>query len=448
MCQSWEQFAKYTTALLRAEICRTWNLEDQYPFRFQLLRFSEDAHAFLVSFSHLVMDGRGISLFSAELWRAYEKRLADTGLTPAVNETHATPSRKQPEAISNDATAAFWRTRAKTMPPAFQFDLKQGPTDGDGAPELAVLRLQEEEQAELLISVKRARCSPFQWFLAAFAATLFDITAQDYLSITLPFDLRNPAERNAIGMFMLSLPIRLTRDTATPGGLLRQVRREVMTVLSHRFVAPDILDEAYAASVARWGAPWVTEIRAVNVEHWDQSRREVQIGSMVAREGLFSPRLQYTSGGVDCLVGTGGGFTELNLCFSAARFSAADATSFTQTLRRRLADGDSYVCPRAAAESLAGRGLVPLHDSEGRIVMWSDINATRGIIQRHPSVTSVEIGIERDADGGDRLSAAITVSEHIDEEALRCQLLAAASSRYALVPEKFSISAHDSMETK
>jgi hypothetical protein len=337
------------------------------------------------------------------------------------------------EATRRDSATAFWRARANTLPPACQLDYAHGPLANDSEPEPLILSLRDEDLPGLLLSAKRARSTPFQWALAAFAAVLFEITAQDLISVTLPFDLRSVAERDTAGMFVLPLPVRLERETATPGGLLTQVKREIATVLGHRFLAPETLDEVYGASASRWGSPWVANIKVASVELGQQNPPEVRIGSMAARKDPYRPRLEYTSDGIDLRVVTGEESIELMLCFSTGHFSAADAAFFAETLRCRLTDIDSHVCPRPRYP-----GLAPLRDSSGRAVMRCDIKATQDMIQRHPVVTRAEIRVEQDEDGGDRLAAVIEVSDHIDEETLRRELLAA-SSGYTLAPRKLSI---------
>jgi hypothetical protein len=447
-CQSEDAFARYVGALLRADIFHPWHLEDDYPFRFRLLRYTRDIHAFLATFCHVAIDGRGVALFALDLWDFYEKRLANITSAPADSESDLVPvaGTKLPVVANDNSTIAFWRERARTLPPAFQFNTVRHPLKSGRGPDPAVLRLEDDELSQLLLSAKRARCTPFQWSLSAFAAVLFDSTAQDLVSVVIPFDLRSFAERSTVGMFVLRLPMRLERDTATPGGLLKQVKDETVSLLRHRFVAPHTLDEVYAASASRWGTQWAVDIKATNAEHWSQKQREVRIGNMVAREGYYQPRLEYTSVGIDFLVVTGVAFHELRLCFRAEYFSEVDAVAFVGALKDRLVDVESHVCPpikhpscaRTVADAQVPPALVPLHDPDGRIVMWCDLNATQDMIQRHPAVTSAKVGVEQDEDGGDCISAGITVSEHLDETVLRDELLAA-SDRYVLAPKNLYI---------
>ncbi|GAA1935454.1 condensation domain-containing protein [Kitasatospora viridis] len=333
-----EEFARYARSVLAADIAKGYDLATDYPFTFRLLRHSARLHAFQVTFSHLALDGRGRSLFLADLWRylAYLGGEARDEPAPPASFLASADAQAAELAERGDPTARFWQQRSSRL------RAEAGPRDAVApvayAEEGVALTVEVggPDLGELRERCRRAGCSEFQLTIAALAGALFRVSERDLLGITVFVDARTAAERDVPGMYTVPLTLFLRRSEDADA-LLREARREVVTLLWNRRVAGATLADFQAEIAASAGL--TTDAAATYLKDL-VPLRPVRVGPVLARPGAYDPVVHRLSGGADLLV-----------------------NSREDQLRMRLRLGPRYAAPGVSssilAELRAGVGLPP-----------------------------------------------------------------------------------------
>nr|WP_078847034.1 non-ribosomal peptide synthetase [Streptomyces xiamenensis] len=199
----------------------------------------------LLTVHHLVCDGASLTLIEEELSR----RCAEVADGQTVRGA-AAPSGG---ALLAEAPAAlaYWRGRLAGAPHAMALpsDLPRPPVLGTGG---AVHRaaFAPGALAALRAVAGQERLSPFMTWLAAYAVGLAAVTGDRDLVVAVPASSRETGDGAEIGMFVDTLPLRVTLPPGvTAREVARRVRRAVAEGLAHRR-APlqDILTELRIAT--------------------------------------------------------------------------------------------------------------------------------------------------------------------------------------------------------
>jgi hypothetical protein len=217
LARSEEQFSRYIRHIAVQEQQEDWDA-GAYPFRCRLFRYGPAAHVLIVGLSHLAVDGIGAEILIRDLMRIYADILSGRppdglprrGFADSVARRAATGG-TVPRGLADerDPSGLFRPTRFDVPPVdpaergarARQFSLSLARTD------LAALR----KQASLHGGTE------FAWILAAFARTVFRFTGQDRIKISVPVNLRSPAERDVVGMYVLPVPVVIERPRDADG---------------------------------------------------------------------------------------------------------------------------------------------------------------------------------------------------------------------------------------
>lgn len=214
LARSEEQFSRYIRHVAVQEQHQHWDA-GAYLFRFRLFRYSPTVHALVVALSHMAVDAIGAEILIRDLMRTYADALADRAPRGLPRPTFADSVARQVATGSwhlteEDPSGPILLTRFDVLPAARaergrlgrQFSLSLAGT------ELAALR----EQASL------RGCTEFTWILAAFARTVFQFTRQDRIKICVPVNMRSPAEREVVGMYVVVVPVLVERPHDADGG--------------------------------------------------------------------------------------------------------------------------------------------------------------------------------------------------------------------------------------
>ncbi|MFJ4504457.1 condensation domain-containing protein [Streptomyces sp. NPDC088864] len=435
-----EQFSHYARSVLMADLRKEWHLAEDLPFQFRLLRHSEKVHAFLATFSHLVIDGTGRALFARDLWRRYQE--LEAGKESAVGESvsfesaiqaRLRASREHPDS-SRDS---FWESRAAAAPPTFQ---AIGRKDAGNADKSCVIERMNWRGAALLSLRDRSRAAgvtEFQWILAAFAATLFDFTEQDLLKFSIPVDTRRRAERGVVGMFMMPLPVILERP-AQPGDLVRQVQRELLAVVAHRNLSVKTFAAIRRISRDRWGAHHACEI-SINHLGGRQIEEETRTPSVLVQTGPYWPDFTYETDGVGLQVRCDQDETALRLAFLESIFPEPETKkSFLEILQARIHDVDVFQ-PQEREEKHPAEARKDdrqkhfLKDSLGRSVVSIDVAEISAGLATTFGLSAADVEIKNDPDGGTALRATVCAFADTDIGDLDGRLRAAEPNRPGMV---------------
>jgi amino acid adenylation domain-containing protein len=219
---------------------RPFDLERGPLWRGWLARLGPDAHALAVVVHHIVFDGWSVGVFCRELGSIYSSLVAGRlPERPELRVQYADFTRWQ-ENFLRDATLArltgHWRRKLENAPPALDL-----PADRP-RPLVESLRganrkftLPRALRAELAALAQREEVTLFMVLLAAFKVLLFRHSAQEDVTVGVPFANRNPRETEAlIGCFLNTLPLHTgLAGNPTFTELLQRVKQTVLEAHDH-----------------------------------------------------------------------------------------------------------------------------------------------------------------------------------------------------------------------
>jgi amino acid adenylation domain-containing protein len=209
--------------------------------RVRLVRLAADRHVLAVVMHHIVADGWSFRILFSELSADYQA-IRDTG-EPVTEEPeiqyadYALWQLEQADSGADAAAERFWRTELAGAPaalplptdrpyPALQTFAAQG-WDSVVEPALAArLREVAAGQATTLFAV----------LLAGYAAVLARLTGERDLVVAVPMAARTrPETESVIGLFMNTVPIRISVDPAASlAELARSVHAATARALAHQ----------------------------------------------------------------------------------------------------------------------------------------------------------------------------------------------------------------------
>jgi hypothetical protein len=217
VARSPEQFSRYIRHIVGQEQLRKWEL-DAYPFRFRLFRYSPTVNALVVCFSHMALDGIGAEIAIRDLMSIYEDKLAGRtsralprrAFADSLLRWAAADGRGSPRTAQADPSDMVSATRFDVPPP--------DPGDPGCRSWQVSLSLFGTELKSLREQASLRGCTEFTWILAAFARTVFQFTCEDRIKIAVPVNMRGPAERDVVGMYLLVFPVVIERPRDADGG--------------------------------------------------------------------------------------------------------------------------------------------------------------------------------------------------------------------------------------
>jgi hypothetical protein len=323
LARSEEQFSRYIRHIVAQERRQKWGADacHEYPFRFRLFRYGRTVHALVLGLSHMAVDGIGAEILIRDLMRTYGDILA--GRTP-----RGLPRRSFADSVLQRAATCGKESRrsAERHPsgllPPIQFDVPPpGPGERDCRSRQAFFSFSGTELAALREQASLHGCTEFTWILAAFARTVFRFTGQDRIKISVPVNLRRPAEREVVGMYVLAIPVVVERPRDADGG--------------RGFVA-GVGSAVLRAMVGyrRGGAREVEFRTDLSVNYQKMSglySHEVRLGAT-----HYLPRVDYWTPGISVDVSSYPVVLDVRVVLDSGVFSQEDAKDVFETLRRNL----------------------------------------------------------------------------------------------------------------
>ncbi|KJK58010.1 condensation domain-containing protein [Saccharothrix sp. ST-888] len=317
-----EQFSRYARLVHGKDLAEPWDLSTEYPFRFRLLRHSPTVHAFLASFSHMALDGRGMALVLRDLWNNFEHDTAHPDRPSVPQPQSFVRAAEQHAAGGSPRAAGFWRQRIAENCPSGEPPTERPDTTGQRRCVIAQATVSGAERAMLRERSRNHGCTEFQLTIAALAhAVLTEVATDDRLHVWLPIDARSPEDFDTSGMFTVSLPVALPR-TGTLREMTRQVGTEVMAVAANRQMDHTTL----AALQASFRENDTSRGWTVVASYFNRAQNpgEKAVQGIVARPGSYPADFQYESRGVELAVLGGAGPLNITLALDPV-FSADTA---------------------------------------------------------------------------------------------------------------------------
>ncbi|MFI0351078.1 condensation domain-containing protein [Actinomadura sp. 9N407] len=318
IARSEEQFSRYIRHVMVQEQRRAWD-EAAYPFRFRLFRYSPTVHALITGFSHMAVDGIGAELLIRDLMRTYADAVADRAPRGLPRRSFTDSVVRRPSTDGGSVRSA----ERDPSGPLTRFDVpapdpgERGLRSRQSSLSLTGTRLAAlREQADL------HGCSEFTWILAAFARTVLGFTSQDRITIAVPVNLRAPAEREVVGMYVMEVPVAVERprDAGTGRDFVAAVGSAVLrATVRHRRSAA--WDQGHPADLfvnyrRRSGAP---------------GREPPALGTTG-----YLPRIDYQISGIGLRIFSRPDVLDVQVVFESSVFSVDSAGNIFETLIRNL----------------------------------------------------------------------------------------------------------------
>lgn len=233
----------------RAAMRAHWNLRITEPFaldgtppwRFILLRASDELHGLSIQFHHLIMDGWGTSVVM-QRWAAIDARLAagqagddGDGQAPYTRFIEDSLAYRGSPAFERDAV--YWQQRITALPPAVIDRRYVGSRSKSLAPaRLAKIKIPRRSYNRLTDWASTQGSSAFNIFLTALVLYHARASSQSEIVVGVPaLNRQGHRFRHCAGMFVGVLPIRVVVDVqATVSELAAQVGQIVASALRHQ----------------------------------------------------------------------------------------------------------------------------------------------------------------------------------------------------------------------
>ncbi|WP_161790969.1 condensation domain-containing protein [Actinomadura welshii] len=321
LARSEDQFGRYLRHLMVQRYRREWDAGG-YPFSFGLFRYSPTVHALMVGLSHMAVDGIGAGILVRDLMRTYADTLAGRAPRGPAGRRYA-DSVVRGAAPRGDGLRRTALRVPSGLPSPTRFDVPPpGPHERGGRTRQSSFSLAGTELAALREQAGLHTCTEFTWVLAAFARTVFRFTRQDRIAVAVPVDLRGPAERETVGMYVVEVPVVVERprDTGAGRGFVAAVGTAVLRA-AVRYRRDRAWDEEHPTDLS------------VNYR-----RMTGPDGPELARLGGtdYRPRVDYEASGVGLRIFSYRDVLHAQAVFASGLFSADAAEDLSGVLRTSL----------------------------------------------------------------------------------------------------------------
>ncbi|MCO1579137.1 amino acid adenylation domain-containing protein [Crossiella sp. SN42] len=215
-------------------------------WRYGIVVGEDGTHDLVVSFHHIIVDGRALELIIDELAdHLTHGRLTSTG-EPADYAEHVRRRSELPGGAGYEDHRRWWLGEFETLPSPLSV-----PTDAplpvvndfNGRHFYAEIDREVHEAAKAVI--RRHRTTPFVFYLSLWSVLLAKTGGETDLCVGVPLDQRilGPFD-GTVGMFAQSLPLRLRPTPETRlSDFLRQVRDTSVAAIEHSHYSYDALIE-------------------------------------------------------------------------------------------------------------------------------------------------------------------------------------------------------------
>ncbi|MFI2202812.1 amino acid adenylation domain-containing protein [Streptomyces sp. NPDC020192] len=202
------------------------------------VRYADDAHLLLVSAHHLIADGRSFAVLFDELSRLYTD--PGTALKPPRRGFAETvrAEREQLGEAAADELVAWWRRHLDGVPRVLELPADR-PRPAVRGHRGASRRLELDAAAgQAVRELARAHeATPFMTLLAAFGVVLARQTGQERLVVGTPASTRGPGDRDLVGCFLNTLPLKVDAAGAPAfADLLGRLREDALAAFARQRV--------------------------------------------------------------------------------------------------------------------------------------------------------------------------------------------------------------------
>jgi hybrid polyketide synthase/nonribosomal peptide synthetase ACE1 len=235
----------------------TYNIGGGETMKISLLSLADDLHQLIVGYHHINMDGMSLEVILSDLQRLYsQQRLAPV---PLQYLDFSEMQRREQSSGKWNKEIAFWKTEFAEIPaplPILPISKKTTrPLLTQYASNTVKFKIDAATSAQIQIACKRAKASPFNFYLAAFKTLLYRTSGDEPTDICIGIadgGRNNELVGDSVGFFLNILPLRFKQTSAqTFMEALKDARLKVVTALANSRIPFDvILNEVNAPRAA------------------------------------------------------------------------------------------------------------------------------------------------------------------------------------------------------
>ncbi|MEU4569115.1 MupA/Atu3671 family FMN-dependent luciferase-like monooxygenase [Micromonospora sp. NPDC023956] len=202
----------------------------------RLVRVHERLHLLVLRMHHLVIDTLSAQVLAREVAAGYRAaQLGRPAELPAPPPWPIPTDQPAPEVV--DAQLTYWRDRLGSRPGLGLPTDRPRPEIPSGAGAVAGVELDAHLTRAVRDAARRHRATPFMVLLAGFAAVLADDGRQPDVLLGTPVAHRPAAAQEAVGLFVTTLPLRLSvAPDASFADVVRAARTALLDAHDHRDV--------------------------------------------------------------------------------------------------------------------------------------------------------------------------------------------------------------------
>lgn len=332
-----DRFDRYARARLVELLGRQWQLADEPPFRFVVLRHSPTVHALLAVFAPIAVDERSRRLIIRELWQCYTAALGGPVPPPDTEGSFLAASAHQRRIFgrrASGASARYWREREQ--------DLAELPVPGrrpaPDADTVASTPLDVRVGEQWLADARR-RCDErditlAHWLFGHFTAAVFDSLDVPWLVVDFPVDMRSGQTSDVVGMFVSTMPIIVRRQDSVPAQV-EHLRAALLPCLAHSRVDAAAVS-GYRELIRRRCAEDGVPRLAASHSYFGSGVGRPTVPGLTVDIGAYNPKVAYTSSGATLRADEFDSELVLRLAFHPTVFDDAAAAETTRRFARSL----------------------------------------------------------------------------------------------------------------
>jgi len=218
-----KEYQKWATTVFK----KSFNLSNEHLFYFAIYKTSNKNYGILFKIHHIISDGWSIALIQNQACELYTKLIHSQEITFNENHTYTNFINSEEKYITSKRFTKnkdFWTKKLKNPPPEFLYN---------SAVSVAGVRSSIEINTQLSTQIKdfihHKKCSLNTFFTAAMLIYINKTTNEkDIIMGTGVFNRTNRVQRNTIGMFTSTMPLRFLLNTElTAGELTDQLNNEL-----------------------------------------------------------------------------------------------------------------------------------------------------------------------------------------------------------------------------
>lgn len=275
-----DRLIRYGDGLLRSD-SDSWNIWQDPPIRFRLIRARADLHLLLLTIQHVVINARGMAALERGLFAAYQAYVDGGGPPPADPDSYRSAveaQRPSPEAAAADQK--FWERMVVE-----QADSVPAAATPRGAEPLRRYQRRIDKQAPRAGRIQAIRdVSRLMSGFGSFIAGGCGIDGANRVTIDMHLEHCSARHRDVVGMFSVVRPV--TLDLDRNGHVVPETALDrLFATMKHKSIDSSILRSMEHARGLRYG-----QFPSFNYLRHQPASRTVRIGNCTAERAWYTPR--------------------------------------------------------------------------------------------------------------------------------------------------------------